>query len=194
MKTETKELNSQHASLGVLSSKGVPLLERITILLEKVVYAINNVTHKIASVLLFLLMILTTADVFGRYVFNKPITGVYEVTGLILAVIIFFSLGMTQIKKDHIEIDFLTNKFSERVQEILKASTSLIMFILLLLTTWQLFEYTKRVYEGGELSGDLGVPIYLFTGVTIIGVFFFSLAVFTDMLKSLLKVVRKNEF
>ncbi|MFK4997204.1 TRAP transporter small permease subunit [Bacillus sp. N9] len=43
-------------------------------------------------------MLLTTADVIGRNVFNKPITGTYELTGLALAIIIFFSLGTAQIK------------------------------------------------------------------------------------------------
>ena len=77
--------------------------------LERLTVGLNNILHKISSVLLMALMFLTAADVIGRFFFNKPITGTYELTGLLLAVMIFFSLGAGQLQRNHIEIDFLQN-------------------------------------------------------------------------------------
>ncbi len=161
--------------------------------LDKLAYGLNYATHKISQLLLFLMMLLTTGDVAGRYFFNKPITGTYEMTGLMLAMIIFFSLGMAQFKNDHIVIDFLTNKFPARMREGLKAFTSSILFILLMLTTWQMFEYAKRLWTGNDVSGDLGFPMYIFAGLSAIGILFFSLAILADILKSIQKAVQKNE-
>jgi TRAP-type C4-dicarboxylate transport system permease small subunit len=114
----------------------------------------------------------------------------YEITGLALAVIIFFSLGMTQIKKEHIEIDFLTNKLPEKIQFVIYAVSSFILFILLLLTTWKLFEYGNRIFIGNETSGDLGIPLYIFVFTAAIGSLCFMLTFLLDFLKSLLKVVK----
>lgn len=186
-----KEVVQESLSLGASAPSATSTLEKVVNGLEKVTTFLNNITHKISSLLLFLLMFLTTADVFGRYFFNKPITGTYELTALTLAVIIFFSLGMAQIKRDHIEIDFLTNKMPVKVQESLYALTSLILFVLVALMSWQLFEYMNRIWLGNELSGDLGMPLYIFVGLTGIGAILFALTFLVDTLKSILKVVKK---
>ncbi|WP_102348992.1 TRAP transporter small permease [Bacillus sp. Marseille-P3661] len=156
----------------------------------RIIYLLNHIAHKVSSVILFLMMLLTTADVAGRYFFNKPITGAFELTGLALALIVFFSLGMTQITKDHIEIDFLTNKFPAKAQEILNIVSSSIIFVLLCLTSWQLFEYTKRLMASGELTGDLSLQLYFFTIFAAIGAILFTLTFILDIVKSILKVVQ----
>lgn len=169
------------------------IFERIVKKVEKFIYILNNFFHKISSVLLFMLMLLTTVDVVGRYFFNKPITGVYEITGLVLALNIFFSLGMAQIKRDHIEIDFLTKKFPKVAQTILVAFTSLLLFILMILTTWQLIEFGERIYLGNETSGDLGIPLYIFVYLTVIGSICFTLTFLSNFLNALIKVVKRDE-
>lgn len=168
-------------------------INKIVSPLEKVICQFNNVLHKISSLFLFLLMFLTVGDVVGRYIFNKSITGTYELTGLVLALIIFFSLGTTQIYKGHVEIDFFTNKMSLKKQEILATITSFILFVLTALITWQLFEYTKRIWAGNELSGDLGIPLFIFTFLAMVGALSFTLTYLLESIQAFYKVVEKNE-
>ncbi|WP_068676449.1 TRAP transporter small permease [Oceanobacillus sp. Castelsardo] len=170
-----------------------PGLAKFTRVLGKVTISLNNVLHKISSVLLMALMFLTTADVAGRFFFKSPIIGTYELTGLLLALMIFYSLGAGQLKKNHIEIDFFTKKMSNKSQHILYSLSSFVLFILLCLTTWQLYEYSVRVWIGGETSGDLGLPLYIFSGLTIIGAFSFALTLLLDGFNSLLKAVNPDE-
>lgn len=161
--------------------------------LEKFTLLFNNVLHKTSSVLLFLLMFLTVGDVLGRFMFNNPITGTYELTGLALAVIIFFSLGATQIGKGHIEIDFLTQKFSRKAQHILDTIIAFILFILMILITWQLFEYAMRTLTSNELSGDLGISLYIFVMLTMLGACSFTFTFLLDFFLSFIKVVKRSE-
>ncbi|WP_255507922.1 TRAP transporter small permease [Lysinibacillus sp. BW-2-10] len=175
-----------------ITLKNDSAFQKITNVFEKIVVSFNNVLHKISSVLLFLMMVLTALDVAGRFFFNKPITGTYEITGLTLALIVFFSLGSAQLKKDHIEIDFLTSKLPVKVQAGMTAVSSFILFVLMSLTTWQLFEYTKRTWLSQELSGDLGLPLYVFMGLTLIGALAFTLTYLLETFKSLLQVVNKG--
>ncbi len=189
MKSGSNEVGQKNNSLGAHAPNDALFIKR----LNGLVYFLNNITHKISKLILFSLMILTTMDVIGRKFFNNPITGTNELTGLGLALIIFFSLGMTQLKGDHIAIDFLVNKFPEKIQALIQSLTSCVLFILLVLSAWQFIEYTKRLYHGNDVSGDLGIPMFIFTLVGGIGILFFALSLLLDTLQSLLKVVRKNE-
>lgn len=188
-----KHQTEQDLSLEATASNEVSFFHKLTYGLEKITKVFNSVLQKVSSILLFLLMFLTTFDVVGRYFFNKPITGTYELTGLALALMIFFSLGSGQLSKDHIEIDFLTNMMPEKVQQGLKAVASLVLFTLMALTTWQLYEYMMRTLQGGELSGDLGLPLYIFIALTAVGGLAFTLTYLLDAFQSILKVVKKNE-
>ncbi len=194
MKPESNEVQLNNPPLGAEAPNGVsftkPELEEKSSGLDKFITSLNNITHKVACVIVFLMMVLTSVDVIGRNFFNKPITGAYELTGLALALMVFFSLGIAQIKKDHIEIDFLTNFFPAKVQHALYALTSLIVFILLCVTTWQLFVYAQGLMVSGELTGDLGWKLYPFVMLATVGALFFTLSFILDIVRSIVKVVQ----
>lgn len=185
------ENNKQQSSLGAPAPNDISFLAKITHGIEKVTSLLNKITHSISMVILMILMFLTFGDVFGRYFFSKPITGAYELTGLMLALMIFFSLGIAQLKGDHIEIDFLTTKFPAKVQECLNVVKYVILFIILVLASWQLFELAKRQFNSMELSGDIALPLYIFASLSAIGLCCFALTFLLDIFKSLLKVVQK---
>ena len=60
-----------------------------------------------AAVLLFCLMMLTTADVVGRYIFNWPIRGAFEITELLLLTLIFAGLPLASRADEHVTLDFI---------------------------------------------------------------------------------------
>lgn len=187
-----REINNKYRVNEVTFGETSRMLKFINTL-ERFTISFNNILHKISSSILMFLMFLTTADVIGRYFLNSPITGIYELTGLLLVLSIFYSLGSAQLKNNHVEIDILTKKMQGKNQDILKSFSSFILFILLCLTMWQLFEYTKRVWVSRETSGNLGLPIYFFSALSIFGAFAFVLTLLLDSLKSFIKVVKRNE-
>ncbi len=194
MKPESNEIKLNNLPLGAEAPNGATLtktkLAEPSNKLDKFITSLNNIAHKVSCVIVFLMMVLTTVDVLGRNFFNKPITGAYELTGLSLALMVFFSLGIAQIKKDHIEIDFLTNFFPAKVQHGLYAVTSLIIFSLLCVTTWQLFVYAQGLMASGELTGDLGWKLYPFAFLATVGALFFTLTFILDIVRSIVKVVQ----
>src|SRR5690625_2491730 len=178
----------KNSSQNVIESSGFKLwIERF----EKFTFHFTKILSSVSSVLIFLLMILTAADVFSRSVFNSPITGTYELSGLMLAVIIFFSLGSVQMENAHLEIDVLTNKMSKVVRKWISLITSTILFILLILTTWQLYEYGARSLTGNQTTGDLGLKMYIFIFMATLGSFAFTLTYFFEILKFFIKVREK---
>jgi len=76
----------------------------------------------IAAVLMFCLMLLTCADVVGRYFFNKPVTGGFELTEMLLAALIFAGVPLVTLRGDHITVDLfdpVTPDWLFRIQHVL---------------------------------------------------------------------------
>ena len=57
--------------------------------------------------LLFGLMVLTTVDVIGRYIFNWPLRGAFEITELLLLTLIFAGLPLVSRADEHVTLDFI---------------------------------------------------------------------------------------
>lgn len=157
--------------------------------LEKVIEPVNKFAFYIAAFLVFSLMILTFSDVTGRYLI-RPVTGTYELTGIFLFLIVFLSLGYTQIKKGHISIGILVDKFPPRIQAFVDVVTYLVILITLILMTQQTFIYAER--SSNNITGELGIPVYLFINIGGIGILLFALTILLDLLKAMQKVVSKN--
>ncbi|RKL67074.1 TRAP transporter permease DctQ [Salipaludibacillus neizhouensis] len=191
MKSKDKDISVKKDLLGSEEPDKSSLPDKRQSRLEKAIHMLNKITHRVSMVILFFMMSLTVVDVVGRYFFNNPITGAVELTSLSMAIIIFFSLGMTQIKEDHISINFLTVKLPMKVEESLNVVTSFVIIILLSLTSWQLIVYAQRF--GNQTSGDLGIPMNYFAYLAAIGMFFYTLTILLNMINSFTKVVQKNE-
>ena len=69
-----------------------------------------------ASVILFLMMLLTFVDVVARYLFNWPLRGGFELTELMLLVLIFAGLPLVSHADEHVTMDFIDGK---QVKEVL---------------------------------------------------------------------------
>ena len=70
----------------------------------------------VAGGLLFAMMTLTFVDVVLRYFFNAPIKGGFEVTELMMAVLIFAGLPLVSRKNEHVTIDAFDRFFPARVR------------------------------------------------------------------------------
>ena len=70
----------------------------------------------ISGTVLFLMMMITAVDVVGRYVFNKPLAGGFEVTEMMLAALIYCGLPLVSQRREHIVIDTFDPLMSARVK------------------------------------------------------------------------------
>jgi TRAP-type C4-dicarboxylate transport system permease small subunit len=60
-----------------------------------------------ASAILLAMMVLTVVDVVGRYVLNRPVRGAFEITELMLVVLIFAGLPLVSYADEHAVMDFV---------------------------------------------------------------------------------------
>ena len=143
------------------------------------------------AVVLSIMMLITVADVTGRYLFNSPIYGSYELVGLLLACAGTWGFAYCEFSGSHIGIDFLVNRLSERAQAILKIFATLLTLIIISLITWQfLLAVIKPTTVAGEISEDLLLPLMPFRVIVLIAYFMFAIAVLISLIRSLKGVTK----
>lgn len=181
--TQTNQTESSPANAGGF--------HKFAATFESIITKITRALHTVSCILLFLLMFLTVADVIGRYFFNTPIKGTMEITELTVALTVFFTIGYAQIKGDHLEIDFILMKMRNKTQNILKFVIYSVVTAVLFLLTWQLFLLGADAQRANELSGDLGIPLFIVIFPVAIASIGFALSYLAAALKSLSKAVAK---
>jgi len=157
---------------------------------EKWAHPISRMMSRIASVILFLMMLLTIADVFLRKVFSKSILGTVELTEFMLVILIFFSLAQTEIMNGHVKVDLVVGRFSERAQGFVDMITQFICFLLSGLITWSTLIYSGKMRAVGEVSQDLWIPIYPFIYVVAAGCAILSFTLLIKFFMALIRVAR----
>jgi len=112
-----------------------------------------------SAVVLFLMMLITAVDVAGRYLFNKPIAGGFELTEILLAALIYCGLPLVSKRREHIVIDTFDSFMSKRVKRGLDILADIVCTIALAGLSWLLFRRAVRVAEYGDTTSVLTLPL-----------------------------------
>lgn len=116
----------------------------------------------ICVTLLVTMSCITTIDVIGRYAFNSPLAGAYESNELLLALLIFAALPRVTWYKQHLSVTLIDASLSPRSKKIQAFFLSLVSFICLCSLSFYLFLHALKLYEYGDMSPALQLPIYIF--------------------------------
>jgi TRAP-type C4-dicarboxylate transport system permease small subunit len=135
-----------------------------------------------AALLLFGLMALTTADVIGRYIFNWPLRGAFEITELLLLTLIFAGLPLASRADEHVTLDFIDMVLSDRSRLFLRRLVDLLCGVLVLALAWRVWVKAGKIAGYGDTTEVLRVPVAPF-------VYFMAIMVAITGIVHLLKVV-----
>jgi len=153
----------------------------------------SKVMVYVASFALFGMMILTVADVIGRYFFSKPISGAWELVGIMLVPAGIWGMAYCQIKKGHIRVDFLLQRFSKKVQVILTILANLLGLAAFSVLCWRSILLAQYYLSSktGNATDTLHIPLFPFVLVLAIGVGMVALVLLFDLIHSLAEVKQK---
>jgi TRAP-type C4-dicarboxylate transport system permease small subunit len=108
--------------------------------MSRIEKAIINITKWLCFIgmsLLFVMMIMGAFDVIGRYIFNSSIIGTMERNSTMLALVVCFTWGYTQVENGHVNVELFLNKMPSRVQAVINFITTLISLCLFGLIAWE---------------------------------------------------------
>ena len=110
-----------------------------------------------ASALLACLMLVTFVDVVARYLFNRPIRGAFEVTELLLLVLIFAGLPLVSHADEHVTMDFIDRWLGPRGRVRLNRVINLSVAALMFFMAWQVWIRAGRVSSYGDATDVLRI-------------------------------------
>ena len=125
----------------------------ISIIRGRRLSTVENVLVSVAMVGIMVMMILTTADVTGRYLFNSPVKGSIEIVEMVIAIIVFLSLPASQRQNIQVGSDFLVSRLKRRRYHILRFFNLLVpLLFFAIVTVWsaeaalEAYEHSYRTY------------------------------------------------
>ena len=133
---------------------------------SKLLSRIESVGVVLSAVFIVIMMLLTTLDVVMRYVFNHPITGVYELESMMLVAIAYLGLSYIQSKRRHIAMDALSVKVHGPGKLVLWLLNDIIFLSIGVLFTWRMGVSTWTAWQIGDIYPGSLIhfpiwPIYL---------------------------------
>jgi TRAP-type C4-dicarboxylate transport system permease small subunit len=160
---------------------------------ESGIFTINRVTATIAAVVLLGMMLLTVADVGGRYFFNSPIKGTWELVGLFLVFAGTWGLGYCQMERAHIQVDIILTRFSRRVRGVISSIGTLIGLGGFSLLCWRVYllSYKYFTLPRGNVSDTLELPWAPFMLGLAIGTGLMALVLIIHLVRFVNEVVHK---
>ncbi|MCF8063310.1 MAG: TRAP transporter small permease [Deltaproteobacteria bacterium] len=130
---------------------------------------ISSALAYLGSLSLFGMMCITTVDVIGRYMFNAPIVGAFELTQFLVLILIFSFLPYTQSQKGHVSVDLLISVLPGGLRRFINIFNHTICVLLLGIITWMGLMRALEMLEYGEETANLGIPYYPFVIYLVIG-------------------------
>lgn len=132
----------------------------------------------VAAVTLFAMMLLTFADVWGRYLLRQPVFGGYEVTEFMMGVLIFTALPMLCSQEGHVTIDLLDHFVRKSWLRWQRVAVNLISGVVLAVMAWQVFLLSGQLARNNEVTMTLKIPHAPFAMLFAVMAAFAALACF----------------
>jgi TRAP-type C4-dicarboxylate transport system permease small subunit len=123
-----------------------------------------------ASAILLLLMLLTFVDVVARYAFNRPISGAFEVTELLLLILIFAGLPLVSYADEHVTMDFVDRLLTAGGRRRLQHGVHVVSAAVLALLAWLVWLKADRIWGYRDATDVLRIvygPFVYFMAVMI---------------------------
>jgi TRAP-type C4-dicarboxylate transport system permease small subunit len=123
---------------------------------------ISVVSNGIALVALTVMLILVTVDIVGSKIFSKPVPGAMDVTSLLGILVIGFAMTQSYRMGRHIKVDFVTALLPDAVAKVIRFVSLCLCIIFFIFVVWRLFLYANDLWEYGEKSLTVKIPLYPF--------------------------------
>jgi TRAP-type C4-dicarboxylate transport system permease small subunit len=111
-----------------------------------------------AAVILLGLVLLTFVDVIGRYVMSRPVPGSFEVTELLLLVLIFAGLPLVSRADEHVTMDFIDRVLGGRRAGVVQRLVQVVNAAIMGLLAWLVWLKADTIAGYGDATDVLRIP------------------------------------
>jgi TRAP-type C4-dicarboxylate transport system permease small subunit len=109
---------------------------------------------------LFAMMTITAVDVFGRYVLNAPLPGAFELTEVMMGVLVFSVLPFVSAADDHITIGLFETRFRGLTRRLKDVAVPLASAAFVAASAWRIWIEAGRMAEHQDRTAYLGIALW----------------------------------
>ena len=109
------------------------------------------------GLLLFAMMALTFVDVVGRYLFNRSVTGAFEITEIMMAMLIFAGLPLVVRRREHVSVDLIDHFVPRRTQRVHRVLIELVSSALMFGLAHLMWHKAQRSAAYDDMSTVLSI-------------------------------------
>ncbi len=151
----------------------------------------ERVLSIIAGVIIVAIMLLITADISLRFLFNSPIMGTLELTEFGMVVAFYIGLAYLQSQKGHITIEIVVDRLSARTRSVLEGIVYFLCLVVFGLMSWTGWVTAMDALQVGEITyGNIPFPTAPAKFILAIGCSLVCLQLVLDLGKGISKLWR----
>jgi TRAP-type C4-dicarboxylate transport system permease small subunit len=142
----------------------------------------ERVLTLVAAVATFSMMLLTTADAAGRYLFNRPILAAYELTtNYLMIAAVFLALPYAYRQGANIRVTFLVNRLGPRARLAVDHLVQLVSIAYGGLLVFATLQQARHMFSTRTTFVTLDLPLWPAHLLVSIGLFLTTLMMLLDL-------------
>ena len=144
---------------------------------------------------LMVIVFLTSANVFSRYLLNDEIIGSITFAEMCLVVVTFIGLSWTQIKRGHVAAEFFVNHFPKRGQQFSEVFINVVSLFFTIILVWASWEIAMTGYHNNEtiIATGMQIPMWHLRFVLPLGVGLYVFTLLFNLKDSLVALVKGSK-
>ena len=128
--------------------------------LDRLFFKFESFLNLIGGIAIFLLVLLATTNVLGRWLFSLPIDGYVDWVEQAMAFIAFLGIAYTKRLGGHIRMDIVVGHLRGRLLWFVELVSVLLMLLITLILIYGSYLHFWRAYSIGDSSLDINLPTW----------------------------------
>jgi len=119
----------------------------------------RRLSDVLVALLLFAMMMVTFADVVGRYVVSRPVPGSTEIIQYLFVLTVFLALPVVTWRDEHISISLIEGAFGETINRVRRTLVRFVSGAVMLVVAWQMWGHAGMLARNRDVIGYLELPV-----------------------------------
>lgn len=128
--------------------------------LDRLFFRFESLLNLAGGVAIFLLVLLATTNVLGRWFLSAPISGYVDWVEQAMAFIAFLGIAYTQRMGGHIRMDLFVGRLHGRGLWVTEWVTTFLMLLMTVILVYGAYLHFWRAYSIGDSSLDINLPTW----------------------------------
>ncbi|HEU4367591.1 MAG TPA: TRAP transporter small permease [Methylomirabilota bacterium] len=136
----------------------------------------------VAALATFAMMLLTSADAAGRYLFNRPILAAYELTtNYLMVAVVFLAMPYAYRQGANIRVTFVVDRLGPAPRLVVDHAVQVVSILYCAALVYATFQQASHVLGTGTTFATLDLPLWPAHMVVCVGLLLTSLMMLIDL-------------